>query len=87
MNSRLIAGVACAAMLWSAAFAALADDSAYAPQKVVYQVNDYGGKQQTGALRNVQNYINAVGVDKLEMQARIAELSKLQGEGFGYIKP
>jgi intracellular sulfur oxidation DsrE/DsrF family protein len=37
----------------------------YAPQKVVYHVNGYGDKTQIGALRNIQNHINAVGADKL----------------------
>jgi intracellular sulfur oxidation DsrE/DsrF family protein len=37
----------------------------YAPQKVVYHVNGYGEKVQIGALRNIQNHINAVGADKL----------------------
>jgi hypothetical protein len=41
---------------------------AYAPQKVVYHVNYYGAKEQTGALRNIQNHINAVGRDNLEVQ-------------------
>jgi intracellular sulfur oxidation DsrE/DsrF family protein len=48
--------------------AVAADDEGYAPQKVVYHVNYYGPKQQEGALRNVQNHINAVGADNVEVQ-------------------
>ena len=37
---------------------ALAGD--YAKQKVVYHINYDNPKKQTGALRNIQNHINAV---------------------------
>jgi intracellular sulfur oxidation DsrE/DsrF family protein len=96
----------------------------YAPQKVVYHVNGYGEKVQIGALRNIQNHINAVGADKLTVAglrnqgvrflvcantlkgrkvvpddhlyrvsegdivpSGVAELSKLQLEGYTYVKP
>ena len=39
-----------------------------AKQKVVYHVNGDDPKQQTGALRNVQNHINAVGKDNLDLR-------------------
>ena len=39
----------------------------YGKQKVVYHVNYYDAKQQTAALRNIQNHINAVGTDNLEL--------------------
>ena len=149
----------CGLLALVTATSALAEDNGYAKQKVVYHVNYYGPKEQTAALRNVQNHINAVGAENLdlrvvlhgngvamlmypdaledtkmkeanandEMQARIAglkqqgvsfnvcantlkgrnvpmdalydtdqadivpsgvaELGKLQGEGFSYIKP
>ena len=49
--------------------AVAADDAAgYGKQKVVYHVNDYGAEQQIGALRNIQNHINAVGADNVEVQ-------------------
>lgn len=35
-------------------------------QKVVYHINYDNPKQQAGALRNIQNHINAVGKDNLE---------------------
>ncbi len=37
-------------------------------QKVVYHVNYYGAKQQTAALRNIQNHINAVGAENLDLK-------------------
>jgi len=42
-------------------------DDGYEKQKVVYHVNYYGPKQQAGALRNVQNHINAVGAENLDL--------------------
>jgi len=50
------------------ATSALAEDSGYGKQKVVYHVNYYGPKEQTAALRNVQNHINAVGAENLELR-------------------
>lgn len=43
----------------------------YDVQKVVYHINQNGGedsKYYKGALRNVQNHINAVGRDKIEVK-------------------
>lgn len=37
-------------------------------QKVVYHVNGYDKKQQIGALRNIQNHINAVGAENLDLR-------------------
>ena len=37
-------------------------------QKVVYHINYDNPKQQAGALRNIQNHINAVGKDNLELR-------------------
>ena len=37
-------------------------------QKVVYHVNYYGAKQEAGALRNIQNHINAVGKENLDLK-------------------
>jgi len=37
-------------------------------QKVVYHINGDNPKQQTGALRNVQNHINAVGKENLDLR-------------------
>ncbi len=43
----------------------------YAKQKVVYHINYNGGeknKKYRGALRNIQNHINAVGADNLDVK-------------------
>ena len=40
----------------------------YGKQKVVYHINYDNPKAQAGALRNVQNHINAVGKENLELK-------------------
>ena len=40
----------------------------YDKQKVVYHINYDNPKQQAGALRNIQNHINAVGADNLDLK-------------------
>ena len=40
----------------------------YGKQKVVYHINYDNPKQQAGALRNVQNHINAVGAENLDLK-------------------
>jgi intracellular sulfur oxidation DsrE/DsrF family protein len=40
----------------------------YGKQKVVYHVNYDNPKAQTGALRNIQNHINAVGAENLDLK-------------------
>jgi hypothetical protein len=50
-----------------AAVAPVFAEGGYEKQKVVYHVNYYGPKQQAGALRNVQNHINAVGAENLDL--------------------
>lgn len=40
----------------------------YGKQKVVYHINYGDQKQQKGALVNIQNHINAVGVDNLDVK-------------------
>lgn len=42
--------------------------SSYGQQKVVYHVNYDDPKAQAGALRNIQNHINAVGKDNLDLK-------------------
>ena len=46
---------------------AIAGDS-YGKQKVVYHINYDNPKQQAGALRNIQNHINAVGAENLDLK-------------------
>jgi intracellular sulfur oxidation DsrE/DsrF family protein len=43
-------------------------DASYGKQKVVYHINYDNPKAQAGALRNIQNHINAVGADNLEVK-------------------
>ena len=43
-------------------------DNGYGKQKVVYHINYDDPKKQAGALRNIQNHINAVGKDNLELR-------------------
>lgn len=40
----------------------------YSKQKVVYHINGDNPKQQAGALRNIQNHINAVGAENLDLR-------------------
>lgn len=47
--------------------AAQANDR-YGKQKVVYHINYDNPKKQTGALRNIQNHINAVGAENLDLK-------------------
>jgi intracellular sulfur oxidation DsrE/DsrF family protein len=58
-------------------------DERYGKQKVVYHINYNGGsddKAYRGALRNIQNHINAVGADNLELKV------VLHGNGVGLLK-
>jgi intracellular sulfur oxidation DsrE/DsrF family protein len=59
----LMSIVAAVSMLF--ATAAFAE---YSKQKVVYHINYDNPKQQAGALRNIQNHINAVGAENLEIK-------------------
>jgi intracellular sulfur oxidation DsrE/DsrF family protein len=45
-----------------------AADNGYGKQKVVYHINYDNPKSQAGALRNIQNHINAVGKDNLDLK-------------------
>lgn len=42
--------------------------SGYAKQKVVYHINYDDPKKQKGAMRNIQNHINAVGKENLDLK-------------------
>ncbi len=55
----------------------------YGKQKVVYHINYEGGdadKKYRGALRNIQNHINAVGAENMEIKVI------LHGNGLGVLK-
>ena len=45
-----------------------ANDAGYGKQKVVYHINYDNPKKQAGALRNIQNHINAVGAENLDLK-------------------
>ena len=47
---------------------AIAADAGYGKQKVVYHINYDNPKAQAGALRNIQNHINAVGAENLDLK-------------------
>ena len=53
-------------MAWTGV--ATAGQQGYTKQKVVYHINGDNPKQQAGALRNIQNHINAVGAENLELR-------------------
>ncbi len=55
----------------------------YGKQKVVYHINYDGGKDDKkyrGAMRNIQNHINAVGAENMEIKV------VLHGNGLGLLK-
>lgn len=59
--------IALLAFVFLPASQALADNG-YAKQKVVYHINYDDPKKQAGALRNIQNHINAVGAENLDVK-------------------
>lgn len=63
----------------SLSFSAMAASDRYGKQKVVYHVNYDNAKKQSGALRNIQNHINAVGADNLDIRV------VMHGNGFSLI--
>ncbi len=76
--SALAAAVAIVAMLVSGASA----DERYGKQKVVYHINYNGGdgdKLYRGAMRNIQNHINAVGAENIDIKV------VLHGNGLGLL--
>lgn len=60
--------IAILALVWLLGSAAPGLAESYSKQKVVYHVNFDNPQQQTGALRNVQNHINAVGAENLDLR-------------------
>ena len=58
--------------------AALAEG--YGKQKVVYHINYDDKKKQSGAMRNIQNHINAVGAENLDLKV------VLHGKGVSLLK-
>ncbi|WP_298865143.1 DsrE family protein [uncultured Sulfitobacter sp.] len=72
-------------LLATAVFAQTADAQAeerYGKQKVVYHINYDGGqddKKYRGAMRNIQNHINAVGAENMDVKV------VLHGNGLGLL--
>ncbi len=66
ITSLLTATLMAVAMLMTAH--ASADDKGYGKQKVVYHINYDDPKKQAGAMRNIQNHINAVGAENLDLK-------------------
>ena len=64
--SRLVLVALIPVMLLTLTFESRADG--YGKQKVVYHINYDNPKQQAGALRNIQNHINAVGAENLDLK-------------------
>lgn len=82
MRGVLVAGFAVLTLL-AAGNAAAQDSDRYGQQKVVYHINGNGGEEDKayrGALRNVQNHINAVGRDNIEVKV------VLHGNGVGLLQ-
>ena len=52
----------------------------YGKQKVVYHINYDDPKEQAGALRNIQNHINAVGKENLDLKV------VMHGKGVSLLK-
>ena len=75
--------LAALAVLVPFALPGLAEGNRYGQQKVVYHINGdggEGGKAYSGALNNVQNHINALGVENLEVKI------VMHGNGVGLLK-
>jgi uncharacterized protein len=71
MKFRILAIIAAAFLAISALSTSADAGERYGKQKVVYHINYPGGeadKAYKGAMRNVQNHINAVGADNLDLK-------------------
>lgn len=72
-----------AALAFVIAFSPAVASERYGFQKVVYHINYQGGpedKKYRGALRNIQNHINAVGAENMEIKV------VLHGNGVSLLK-
>ncbi len=65
-----IIGILAALLLMTTSLSsvAYADGEKYGKQKVVYHINYDNPKKQAGALRNIQNHINAVGAKNMDIK-------------------
>jgi intracellular sulfur oxidation DsrE/DsrF family protein len=64
--TKLVIGTLLLSSYWMAG-SAIAGEY-YGKQKVVYHINYDNPKKQSGALRNIQNHINAVGAENLDLK-------------------
>ena len=64
----LIVSLMAAALVLGVGTAGAGESTGYGKQKVVYHINYDDPKQQKGALRNIQNHINAVGKENLDLR-------------------
>ena len=79
---RLVCMLAVAIVMTAASFTSPEASERYGKQKVVYHINYDGGpesKKYRGAMRNIQNHINAVGAENLEVKV------VLHGNGLGVL--
>ena len=63
--------IVAAAAIWALASGPVVAQDGYAPQKVVYHINETGGDDGSGykgALGNIRNHIKAVGKDNLDLR-------------------
>lgn len=65
---KLILGAILTGLLTVSGVSGVATAAAAEKQKVVYHVNYYGAKAHGGALRNIQNHINAIGAENLDLK-------------------
>jgi intracellular sulfur oxidation DsrE/DsrF family protein len=68
MINKLIAVVGAVVLCMGSFIGQAAAAESYGKQKVVYHINYDDPKQQAGALRNIQNHINAVGAENLDLK-------------------
>ncbi len=78
MKTTIFALIGALALLPVLQGAALA--GGYDKQKVVYHINYDDKKKQAGAMRNIQNHINAVGAENLDLKV------VLHGKGVSLLK-
>lgn len=79
---RTILALAVAALLTATGAAMAEETQRYGKQKVVYHINYDGGpesKAYLGAMRNIQNHINAVGAENMDIKV------VLHGNGLGLL--
>ena len=82
-TSKLFSLLLTSALLFGSILGISQADERYGKQKVVYHINYEGGdkdKKYRGAMRNIQNHINAVGAEHLEIKV------VLHGNGVGLLK-